>query len=189
MAQTGGSAEKNSKYSSTLEDCFHQIIKGQSLEVDVKDAHDILNYLKINLNELKPELRTIFPFLLIHFIKAWPGWQRSTNYFNNGISFERWFQKFKEYLSFKFNLLIKNEIKKISDDIEHLSIDSHFLFGIHNSTQTSDELGTPLSAYSIKIEGPPRFLNTVIFSESVNGMRSFLSSITQYLHLIYFQMI
>lgn len=163
--------DKGKKNGSSLENCFRQIIKGKSLEFDLSKIYDFLNNLQINVNQLQPKIQTILPFLLVHFIKSWPGWQKSDAYFNNELTFEDWFGKFKEFLSLKLNFIIKHEINNISDDAGQLSIDNLFLFGIDNSTQTDSKLDISLAPYSIEVEAPPRFLNTMIFSEGLNGKK------------------
>lgn len=160
---------KNSDSSSTLESFFHKIIKGQALEIDINNAYDLLNNLSVNVDVLKPKIRTVLPFLLIHFIKSWPGWQKSSAYFNKEITFEKWFQKFREYVSFKLNFILRSELENICEDVEHLSFDSPILFGIDNSTQTDNGLETSIAPYSLEIKAPPRFLNTIVFCEGINS--------------------
>lgn len=162
--------ETKRKCGSSLENCFREIIQGKPLQIELSNVYDFLDYLQINISPLQPKFRTILPFLLIHFMKSWPGWHKSDAYFNNELTFEDWFGKFREFLSLKLNLVIKNEIN-ISDDVETLSIDNPFLFGIDNSTQTDNELEISYAPYSIEIEAPPRFLNTMIFSEGLNGKK------------------
>lgn len=151
-----------------LEACFKQILNGEPVEVDIDNANDLLNSLNINRNGLHSKIKTVLPFLLIHFIRSWPGWQKSGAYFDKKISFEDWFKKFKEYLSFKLNFLIKNEIQKVCEEVEQLTFDSSYLFGIDNSTQT-ENVDQSEAPYSIEIIGPPRFLNTMVFAESFNS--------------------
>lgn len=114
-------------------------------------------------------MRSILPFLLVHFIKTWPGWQKSTEYLQEEITYKEWFQKFKEYLSFKLNFVIRNDTDDVFKE-DQLCANSPILFGIDNNTQTDNELEKSLSPYSIEVCAPPRCLNTLVFRDSFNGM-------------------
>lgn len=162
----------------SLENCFSKIIGGEAIEIDLSNAYNFLNELQVNCNNLQPKSSTVLPFLLVHFIKSWPGWQKKTAYLNNKITIDSWFKKFKEYLTFKLNFIIKSEIQKMCDDIEQLSINNQFLFGIDNSTQTDMSVVKYTAPYSILIEAPPRFLNTIIFMEGDDGKKPIYLSIT-----------
>lgn len=165
---------KTSEDSLTLENCFRQILKGNAIELDTENVYELLNNLNINMNGLQPKLTNILPCLLVHFIKIWPGWQKGSG---KEISFNEWFQKFKEYLSFKLNFIIKSEIQKLCEEVEQFSIDGPYLFGIDNSTQT-EQMDKPLAPFAIEVQAPARFLSTMIFGETLQGMIRELKSIT-----------
>lgn len=170
MANSTNSINKSSDDNSLLEKCFQQIVKGNLVEMDVNNVYDLLSYLEINMNGLQPKIQTVLPFLLIHFMKTWPGWQKSMEYFKEEITYLEWFKKFKQYLSFKLNFLIKNGIEDVHKDVEQLSINSPFLFGIDNGTQTCNEYEKLLAPFKIEVKAPPKYLNTVAFIDCLNGI-------------------
>lgn len=156
------------KHNLKLEECFHKILNGQQIEMNYDEAKKLLSNLEVNMKGLKPKIYNILPFLMIYFIKTWPGWQKSKAYINKEITYQEWFQKFKDYISFKLNIIILGEIDKVCEDIQYLSIDNSILFGIDNQTQT-DFKEKAVAPYSLQIQAPARFLNSMVFVEGLNS--------------------
>lgn len=152
----------------SLQQCFKKIIEGFPIEIDLDNIHDILkeNFL-ININNLKPKLQTVLPCMLIHFINTWSGWQKGKQYFNKTITFEEWFTKFKEFLKFKLNYLIKHfdSILKNQLDIS----EEEYIFKIDGNTQTSG-LDKGYAPFKLEIKGPPKLLNSLVFQEDQEGL-------------------
>ncbi|CAH1164082.1 unnamed protein product [Phaedon cochleariae] len=153
----------------SLEDCFRDIIDGKQLVLETDTLNHILRKsLQVNINALKPKVIYVLPFMLVHFIKSWPGWQKNTSYVNKQITLESWYEKFKEYLIFKINYTIKNDIDKASVLLKCVSIEESVLFKIDNSTQTNPITEKILAPFSIEVSGPPKVLNSLVFCEGVN---------------------
>ncbi|KAJ8948121.1 hypothetical protein NQ318_008474 [Aromia moschata] len=165
------SKENNTELNSvTLEECFKNIIEGNALELDMNTLNNILRRdLQINFNILKPKVKTILSYMLVHFIKSWPGWQRSNNYMSRLITFENWYAKFKEYLIFKINYLIKNDFEKVSLMLKTSQpFDESILFKIDDGTQTIPVTEKPQAPYSIEVQGLPKMLNSLVFCKAMH---------------------
>lgn len=155
----------------TLEEYFKNITEGNCIEFELENLNNILKKdLQVNFHYLKPKLKYVMPYMLIHFIKCWPGWQKSGNYLNKQISFNNWFTKFKEYLVFKINYLIKNDYEKVVGMITaNPPIEESVLFKIDNSTQISVPKEKTVAPYDIQIQGTPKMLNSLLFCGGPEG--------------------
>nr|CAI5856091.1 unnamed protein product [Callosobruchus analis] len=152
----------------TLELCFQDIIDGKSLELDLKTLEFFLRKnLRVYYNGINQKLKWVLPYLLVMFIKSWPGWQKFNSYLKKEISFEDWFNKFEKYLLYKVNYAIKSEFDKAMILMKNSQpIDDSILFKIDNSTQTMKENGKDISPFTIEVEGPAKFLNSILFCEA-----------------------
>lgn len=147
----------------SLQDIFKQVIEGKPLEVDINNIKVIMKQnLMIDISNLKSKLQCVLPYMVVHFIRSWPGWQKSYQYFQKQITFENWFEKFKEYLSFKVAFFIKNYGKT-------LLTDEDYRFKTEG-TQTSP-MEKENSPFVLEIRGPPRILNSLVFCEGLKGIR------------------
>lgn len=157
----------------TLEDCFRNIIDGDGIEFELDNLNNILKKdLQVNFHYLKPKLKYVMPYMLVHFIKSWPGWQKSGNYTNKQITYKNWFAKFKEYLVFKINYLIKNDYEKVLSMVKaNLPIEDHFK--VDKSTQISLPSEKIVAPYAIQIQGTPKMLNSLIFCGGPQGKDQF----------------
>ncbi|KAG5895526.1 hypothetical protein JTB14_010670 [Gonioctena quinquepunctata] len=148
----------------SLEECFRHIVEGKQVELDLNTLNVILKKnLQVNFNLLNPKVKTILPYMLVQFIKTWPGWQKSSNYLNKQITFESWYEKFKEYLIYKVNYMIKNDFDKAVALLKNCAPIDDVLFKIDNSTQTSSVGEKPAAPFSIEVHGPPKVLNSLVF--------------------------
>ncbi|KAJ8931601.1 hypothetical protein NQ314_015463 [Rhamnusium bicolor] len=61
----------------SLEKCFKNIIEGHALELSLDNLKHILGRdLQLNFYVLKPKVKSVISYMLVHFIKSWPGWQK-----------------------------------------------------------------------------------------------------------------
>ncbi|CAH1977532.1 unnamed protein product [Acanthoscelides obtectus] len=163
--------DKEAYYS--LKDCFHDIIKGKSLELDLKTLEYFLrNNLEVYYYDgMNPMLRSILPYMLVVFMKSWPGWQKLSRLIKREISFDDWFSKFERYLIYKINYTVKTEFDKAMLLIKNLQpIDDSILFKIDNATQTGNENTKDVSPTLIQVEGPAKLLNSILFCETGEGV-------------------
>ncbi|XP_018563395.1 uncharacterized protein LOC108905102 [Anoplophora glabripennis] len=150
----------------TLEDCFRSVVEGNSIEFELENLNNILKKdLQVNFYYLKSRLKHVMPYMLVHFINCWPGWQKSGFYINKQITFKSWFAKFKEYLVFKINYLIKNDYEKVSVMLKTNPPIEDSISKIDNSTQMNIPLEKTVSPYTVEIQGVPKMLNSLIFCE------------------------
>lgn len=156
----------------TLDQCFKEIIEGKPLSLEIATLNNILNKgLGINLNYLKPRVKYILPYMLVHFITSWPGWKKIVHYQKKEITFENWFKRFKEYLIFKMNFMIKNDYDKALALLKHNSVEfeENVVEKTDTSTQTNPNIEKVTAPFSIEIFGPPKVLNSLVFCEGPNG--------------------
>nr|CAH7758058.1 unnamed protein product [Callosobruchus chinensis] len=88
---------------------FLCLVDRKVLNLDEEVLNAILNNeLAMNLKTLDGDLAKILPYMLCYYIKYWPGWQRSREYYSGKLHFKDWYDKFKHYIVIKINYAIRN---------------------------------------------------------------------------------
>ncbi|XP_072388513.1 uncharacterized protein [Diabrotica undecimpunctata] len=165
-AETATESEKPN----SLETYFKNIIDGKKIETDTTKLDKILEQsIDLNFTGMNPKLKFILPYMLVHYIKIWPGWKKAAQYHEKRISFENWYVKFKEYLIYKINFMIKNDFEKSLAMIRYNTcvLDERKVTKCDNSTQTSSNVDKTTAPFTIEISGPAKVLNSLIFCEGV----------------------
>ncbi|KAK9888311.1 hypothetical protein WA026_000572 [Henosepilachna vigintioctopunctata] len=127
--------------SSRLRTCFEDIVKRIKVVFNLNTLEYILADLKINTKQLDVTLQQIIPYMLVSYIKSWPGWS---------------YQK------------AMTELKSESQPEE---INACLQRCVEIQCQSEDLVGIKaFSAFSIDIEGPPKLLNTLIFGDQQNDI-------------------
>ncbi|VEN45423.1 unnamed protein product [Callosobruchus maculatus] len=151
---------------SILRKCFLCLVDRKVLNLDVDVLNTILsNELYMNLEVLEPNLAEILPLMLAYYIKYWPGWQRSREYYSGKLHFKNWYDKFKQYIAIKINYAIRNgypaELQSNTEAARE-KLSKHVTRG----SQT-DYLGTKgMSPCSIVINCASSVVNTLVFTDS-----------------------
>ncbi|KAL3274270.1 hypothetical protein HHI36_015679 [Cryptolaemus montrouzieri] len=155
-----GSEPKKRPSTAPLRSCFNAIVKGKKIHLDIKTLELIIvDELRIKIEHIDPKLRQILPYMLVSYVKSWPGWIKNGEYLNGSLKIDDWFSKFQQYTTFKLQYLIQKEYPKVLNEIINEDLNSC-------ETQTENLFmgGKPFSSFSLNFEGPPTLLNTLIFS-------------------------
>ncbi|XP_057669915.1 uncharacterized protein LOC130902101 [Diorhabda carinulata] len=154
--------------SNKLKGYFKQIIEGKKVEADITVLNSILSTtLGINVTILHPKFKCILPHMLIHFIKCWPGWKKAYQYYSQQITLEDWYQKFKEYLIYKFQYMIKNDCEEVVAMLRYQGVKlvDEVVDKQDVDTQTNHNVEKTIAPFSVEVTGTPKILNSLVFSE------------------------
>lgn len=171
---TGKDSAKNIREKNTgLKKCFSALVdrKQVNLELDVLKLM-LKHELQINTDTLDENLSSVLPLMLALYIKNWPGWQRSKEYYSGKLNFKDWFEKFRQYIVVRLNYLIKNgynhaiemlreDMKKETEDIETKA----------HGSQTDNLMPKGVAPFTISIECPPKLMGSLIFTESGGNVK------------------
>lgn len=181
MAETAKSKEnsnvknlevKETLKSSILRKCFTAIVDRKQVDLDIKELHRILkDELFIPVETLQERLVSVLPFMLVFYIKSWPGWQKSKEYYSGKLNFREWFDKFRQYVVVKINYIIKNgyqeALQAVTREWKHESRPQKFAKDFRDQGAQTDYLNPKIFApFSISIEGPPTLLGTINWKTS-----------------------
>lgn len=155
-----------------LKKCFTALVDRKQVNLDI----DVLNLmlkkeLQINLDVLDKNLAEVLPVMLVMYMKSWPGWQRSKEYFSGKLNFKEWFEKFRQYIVVRLNYLIKNGYNSVIEEMkrekkremDRLYPNRTFL---EHGSQTDALTPKGFAPFSICINCPPSFVNSVVFTDS-----------------------
>ncbi|XP_018563392.1 uncharacterized protein LOC108905101 [Anoplophora glabripennis] len=158
--------------STGLKKCFTALVDRKQVNLDI----DVLNLmlkkeLLINLDVLDKNLAEVLPVMLVMYMKTWPGWQRSKEYFSGKLNFKDWYEKFRQYIVVRLNYLIKNGYASV---IEEMKREKKRDVDRLNPIKTYTEHGSQTDAlapksfapFSICINCPPSVVNSVVFGDS-----------------------
>lgn len=172
MATTKEPTKSNREKNTGLKKCFSALVdrKQVNLELDVLKLM-LKHELQINTEILDENLSSVLPFMLALYIKNWPGWQRSKEYYSGKLNFKDWFEKFRQYIVVRLNFLIKNgynhAIDMLRDDLKKKPSDLNDGVEFKSQGSQTDNLGPKDDApYTIVIECPPKLMGSLIFTES-----------------------
>ncbi|KAJ8975534.1 hypothetical protein NQ317_003876 [Molorchus minor] len=127
--------------------------------------------LQINLDTLDEDLASLIPLMLVIYMKTWPGWQRSKEYFSGKLNFKEWYQKFRQYIVLRLNFLIKNGYNNVIEEIkqekkeEMARLSPNRSFKEHG-TQTDYLAPKGFAPFTIALDCPPSVLNSIVFTDS-----------------------
>jgi len=138
---------------------FAAIVKCEKLEVGEQDFEHFFIDLMISKEKLNWKLMRVLREALLYYISVWPGWQRNKQYFSGQLSYKAWFERFRQYLIFKSNFIVKN-VSRFSDDVENVK-DATVQTDFSNKS-----IQKRLAPYTLIVGGPPAVLNNVVFLEN-----------------------
>lgn len=142
-----------------LKNCFDVILRRKKLVVKRDELEAILkNNLNVNTEDLNTRLANVLADALVHYMKLWPGWSRSAFYFTGKLSYDDWFERFRQYLMYKMNYIIREE-----DELLKLAFQKEDASKTSVGCQTDPIKRKDIAPYTIKIKGQPSVLNNLIF--------------------------
>lgn len=171
MATAKDSTKNNREKNTGLKKCFSALVDRKQVNLELEVLKLMLKHeLQINTDILDENLSAVLPFMLALYIKNWPGWQRSKEYYSGKLNFKDWFEKFRQYIVVRLNYLIKNgynnaiemlreEIKKETPALTNGEIKSH-------GAQTDNLMSKGVAPFTINIECPPKLMGSLIFTET-----------------------
>ncbi|XP_023013957.1 uncharacterized protein [Leptinotarsa decemlineata] len=172
MAQAMETHKKENPKSSGLRKCFAALVDRKQVNLDLDVLVLMLKHeLLVNLDTLDKNLSQIMPFMLVFYIRNWPGWQRSKEYYSGKLSFRDWYEKFRQYIVVRMNFLIKNGYNQALDMIrtekkeENESRNLNKKYQSHG-TQTDNLMPKVLAPFSLSIQCPPKVVNSLFFTDS-----------------------
>ncbi|KAJ8948105.1 hypothetical protein NQ318_008458 [Aromia moschata] len=172
MATAKDRNKKDSVRNNGLKKCFAALVDRKQVNLD----EDVLKLmlkkeLQINLDALDENLSSVLPIMLVTYMKAWPGWQRSKEYYSGKLNFKDWYDKFRQYIVLRLNFLIKSGYNTI---IEEIKQDRRKAIAQSNPNKAVVERGMQtdylapkgLSPFAISIDCPPSVLNSILFADA-----------------------
>lgn len=155
--------------------CFSALVdrKQVNLELDVLILM-LKKELHIKVDSLDPQLSAILPYILVFYIKNWPGWQRSVEYYSGKMAFKVWYEKFYKFITIKLNETINIHYKEAKEGIDKTKseeVKKNYLLKKITCKNTQTDYSAPkvLSPFSIKITAKPVLLNTLVFTDNQAG--------------------
>lgn len=177
--ETGLSSECKKKVKDSknngLRQCFSALVNRKQVHLELEVVQLMLRKeLNIKLNLLDPVLAGSLPYLLVYYIKNWPGWQKSVEYYSGKITFKTWYDKFLKFVTFKLNDVINN---RYTEAVEELSGDELNAYKkrytlkkvADGNTQTDNLAPKSESPVCIHITAKPDLLNTIVFTDTPEG--------------------
>ncbi|XP_056648104.1 uncharacterized protein LOC130452708 [Diorhabda sublineata] len=158
------------KNSNALRKCFQALVDRKHVKLDISVLSLILKYeLLVDLDGLSPDLSSALPYMLVFYIRNWPGWQKSKEYYSGKLNFRDWFTKFREYIMFRLNYLIHHGYAAVLNSITEERKDE---FKKKSNNFVDKEVQTELSEatidiapFAINIQCPPKMLSSFVFSD------------------------
>ncbi|CAH1998046.1 unnamed protein product [Acanthoscelides obtectus] len=153
-----------------LRKCFLSLVDRKILYLEIEELNTILNNeLMMNTKNLDSDLTDVLPYILCYYIKHWPGWQRSKEYFSGKLHFKDWYDKFKQYIVLKMNYAIRNAYPAAMK-MESEEMKAKLEKCITRGSQT-DYLSTKgTSPCSIVINCSSNAVNTLVFTDSEDNI-------------------
>ncbi|XP_045476816.1 uncharacterized protein LOC123682306 isoform X1 [Harmonia axyridis] len=156
------SASNNEIDSLTLDNIFKRIISTNSeIELTLDILNHVIEYdLNINFNGLDDDQKLALPYMLMRYIKNWPGWSRKEEYDNGSIALEDWMLRFRNFIYYKMQSLVTKTLPDMVNSQKKSKLNTVHVKDI--STQ-SVSLGNFIN-FSIDLSGPASLLNNLVFS-------------------------
>lgn len=158
-----------------LRQCFSVLVNRKQVHLELEVVQLMLRQeLNIQLNLLDPVLAEALPYLLVYYIKNWPGWQKSVEYYSGNITFKTWYDKFLKFLTLKLNDVITNRYNEAIEELKEEELTAHNQRysekGIADgNTQTDNLAPKAVSPIIIDITAKPVLLNTIVFTDTTEG--------------------
>ncbi|CAG9853584.1 unnamed protein product [Phyllotreta striolata] len=109
---------KQIQKNSALKKCFQAIVDRKKVNINMLTLKKMLEHeLRLDMRSVQKDLKSILPLMLVIYIRNWPGWQRSVDYFTGNLTFRDWFVKFRHYVTLKLHSIICNGYKKALEEI------------------------------------------------------------------------
>ncbi|KAG5895527.1 hypothetical protein JTB14_010671 [Gonioctena quinquepunctata] len=164
--------KKDNPKNSGLKKTFTALVDRKQVNLDLEVLKLMLKHeLLVNMDSLDENLSSLMPFMLVSYIKNWPGWQRSKEYYSGKLNFREWYEKFRQYIVVRLNFLIKNGYNQAIDMIredrknESNQLNPNRSFQEHG-TQTDYLAPKGLAPFAISIQCPPKVLSSLVFTDS-----------------------
>ncbi|XP_060523093.1 uncharacterized protein LOC132700037 isoform X2 [Cylas formicarius] len=160
---------------SGLKKCFSALVDRKQVNLDLEVLNLMLKReLQIPLNKLDPELATILPYMVVHYVKSWPGWQRSVEYYSGKTSFKAWYEKFYKYITLKLSQVVELHYGQAQAEIRkkrfELYAEKIATKKICNRNSQTDSLAPKgFAPFTIEVTGKPLLLNTIVFTDTSEG--------------------
>lgn len=164
----------NETRNSGLKKCFSALVDRKQVNLELEVLRLMLRKeLNINFSALEPDLADILPYALVHYIKTWPGWNRSAEYYSGLITFKSWFDKFSNFITLKLNETINVHYKEV---IAHQKkIDKYDVVKKYITEQLKDKgiqtdnVSKVTAPFTIHVTAKPSVLNTLVFTHNGEG--------------------
>lgn len=166
---------KDPKNGCGLKKCFSALVDRKQVNLELEVLRLMLRKeLQINLDGLEPELAIVLPYLLVYYIKNWPGWQKSVEYYSGNIPFKSWYDKFHKFVTLKLSEAIKTHyhdvVKDFQRDKNTATRKMYMLKKITDKNSQTDNLAPKvLAPFTIHIMAKPVLLNTIVFTDTNEG--------------------
>lgn len=166
---------KDSKNNCGLKKCFSALVDRKQVNLELEVLRLMLRKeLQINLDSLDSDLAKILPYLLVHYIKNWPGWQKSVEYYSGNIPFKSWYEKFLKFITLKLSEAIKTHYPDATNGLQKDKCSQirkmYMLKKIADkNTQTDNLAPKVLAPFTIHIMAKPILLNTIVFTDTNEG--------------------
>ncbi|XP_066259875.1 uncharacterized protein [Euwallacea similis] len=171
---TSKKKNKDSKFCG-LRKCFSALVDRKQVNLELEVLRLMLRKeLNISLENFEPILTNMLPYLLVYYIKNWPGWQKSVEYYSGNITFQMWYDKFHKFITIKLNEAINVHYKEAMAEFRKKNpIDTQKKYMLkkiadHN-TQTDNLAPKTIAPFTIEISSKPALLNTIVFTDSFDG--------------------
>lgn len=158
-----------------LKKCFSALVDRKQVNLELEVLRLMLRKeLQVNLDALEPELANIMPYLLVYYIKNWPGWQKSVEYYSGNIQFKAWYEKFYKFITLKLNEVMKTHYRDALGEIQkEKSMETRKMYMLKKiadrNTQTDNLAPKVIAPFTIHIIAKPVLLNTIVFTDSNDG--------------------
>ncbi|KAJ8931590.1 hypothetical protein NQ314_015452 [Rhamnusium bicolor] len=176
MATSKDQIKKDNVKNAGLKKCFTALVDRKQINLDVEVLRLMLRKeLQINLDTLDEHLASVMPLMLVVYMKSWPGWQRSKEYFSGKLNFKEWYEKFRQYIVLRLNFLIKNGYGNVVEEIQcdkknEAALRNPNRVCIERGTQTDNLAPKGFAPFKISIECPPSVINSVVFTDSADDI-------------------
>ncbi|XP_044758418.1 uncharacterized protein LOC123316415 [Coccinella septempunctata] len=155
----------------TLNTIFKKIINSDDGETEI--SLQVLNgiietNLHLDLDNLDNVQRNALVYMLLRYIKNWPGWSKKDEYEKGSIDLDNWMLRFNNYICYKMQLLVTRTLPNIEKDLSDQA-ESSSVKTADVSTQTESKVN--FSNFNIDLAGPATLLNNLVFSGHQGDIR------------------
>ncbi|KRT84649.1 hypothetical protein AMK59_1136, partial [Oryctes borbonicus] len=146
-----------------LRECINTILKGGVVQLNMKKVLEILvEDLHFNVRNITTRMKFVISECLCYYIQGWPGWKKYDQICTNERAKVAYIEKFKRYLIFKINYVLRNELLFNQEVVDKKS-DSMVCREVQ--TDAIGKRNKPDAPYNLVISGQPNVLNNIVFIE------------------------